>query len=426
METTTNDVDLLREELATLRKEMDVLRAQAPVARAVATSAVAADEEAPQSNRRGFLKLAGAAAAGATAVAVVGSSQQAAALNGDPLQMGVASQAPSLTTPASKTRMYNPSGTDLMPVLMHFDNYTSGSVTVPANHRVALAATLSGPDATLGYRTGLYAKSTNPVAGGGGQGVFGSHEGVDNTFATGYSFGVFGSAEAGGYGVMGYTPTGTNSTGVLGRSDAGIGVVASSYTGVSLLVRDGGRLQQALRATGAPVSGAFTIGEQIRDGVGDMYICIASGTPGTWRKVTAQAPGYANAGGSINLLPQPIRLLDTRPTTTAPLNNGFAKVAGNTTLTLQITGTAVAGVSVPAGAKGVIGNITIIAPTGDGYAQVWPSGAAPTTSNINYGTLNANPAIANSFITALDPTGKINILTYQTAHVLIDVAGFVF
>lgn len=424
MDTATTEVDLLREEIATLRKEMEVLRAQQPAASATARTAVPADE-APQSNRRNFLKLAGAAAAGATAVAIAGSAEQAAALNGDPLKMGVVSQA--ATSHTDKTRMYNPSGSDLMPIMMHLDNYTSSSITPPSSHRIALAATVSGSDATTGYRTAIYAKTTNPTVGGGGQGVFGSHEGADNPFATNFSFGVVGTTEAGGYAVFGYNPTGTTSTGVLGRADAGTGVIASSQTGVSLLVRDGGRMQQQLRVVGAPTAGTFTAGEQIRDGNADLYICTASGTPGTWRKVTAQHPAYANSGGSINLLSKPIRLLDTRSGTTAPLNNGFAKVAGNTVLTLQITGTVADGLSVPAGAKGILGNLTIIGPNGDGYAQVWPGGlAAPSTSNINYGTVNASPAIANYFISALDAAGKLNVLTYQTAHVLIDVSGFVF
>lgn len=424
METATNDVDLLREEIATLRKEMDVLRAQAPAAPAVAKSATAADEEVPQSNRRGFLKLAGAAAAGATVAAVAGSTQQVAALTGGNMLIGVVNSA---TLVNETTGLQNPSTVSLDDQTFRVNNYSTGSIGIPTTHRVAGAFTVSGPDASLAtsFRTGVYARTSGPAAVG-GQGVFGSHEGADNPFASGFSFGVVGTTEAGGYGVLGYNPTGTNSVGVLGRADAGIGVIASSFTGVSLLVRDGGRLQQALRATGAPAAGSFTVGEQIRDGVGDMYICTASGTPGTWRKVTAQAPGYANAGGSINLLAQPIRLLDTRPSTTAPLNNGFVKVPGNTTLTLQITGTVASGLSVPAGAKGILGNLTIIGPSGEGYAQVWPSGAAPTTSNINYGPVNASPALANYLISALDATGKINVLTYATAHVLLDVSGFVF
>jgi hypothetical protein len=417
--TTTSEVDVLRQENEALREQIELLRA-----RAAATATTATAEEPPR-GRRGFLKLVGAAAVGATAVAVGGSAHQAAAATPDPLQMGVASQAPSLYT--QKTRMFNPSGTNLMPVMTHFDNYTSAVITLPTTHRIALAATVSGSDAASGYRTAVYGKTTNPTAGGGGQGVFGSHEGEDNPFATNFSFGVVGTTEAGGYAVFGYNPVGTNSTGVLGRADAGTGVIASSFTGVSLLVRDGGRMQQQLRAAGAPTTGTFTAGEQIRDGNADLYICTASGTPGTWRKVTAQHPAYANSGGSVNLLAKPIRLLDTRPGTTAPLNNGFVKVPGNTTLTLQITGTVADGLSVPAGAKGILGNLTIIGPTGDGYAQVWPGGQpVPSTSNINYGAVNAAPALANYFISGLDGAGKLNVLTYQAAHVLVDVSGFVF
>ncbi len=423
MDTTTNDVDLLRDEIATLRKEMEVLRAKAPVTPTAAKSAVTADEEAPQSNRRGFLKLAGAAAAGATAVAVVGSSQQAAAATLGNMIIG---QANTTTAVNDTTQLYCPSAVTLSDQTFRCNNYSNTSIALPTNHRIAIAGTTSGNDNSNGVRTGVYGRTLSP-AGQGGQGVFGSAGGgEENTFLGSFSFGVVGTAPVGGFGMYGTANTGAGSVGVKGRADEGTGVAAASTTGISLHVQDGGRILQALRAAGAPVAGSFATGEQIRDANGDMYICTASGTPGTWRKVTAQAPGYANAGGSINLLAQPIRLLDTRPTTTAPLNNGFAKVAGNTTLTLQITGTVASGLSVPAGAKGVIGNITIIAPNGDGYAQVWPSGAAPTTSNINYGTISANPAIANSFIVALDPTGKINILTYQTAHVLIDVAGFVF
>lgn len=424
MDTTTNDVDLLRDEIATLRKEMEVLRGQAPVARATTpTAAAAVDEEAPQSNRRGFLKLAGAAAAGATAVAVVGSTQQAAAATNGNMLIGNSN---TTTAVNDTTSLYCPSGVTLSDQTFRCNNYSNLSITLPADHRIAVAGTTSGNDNSNGVRTGVYGRTLSP-AGQGGQGVFGSAGGgSENTFLGSFSFGVVGTAPTGGFGMYGTANTGAGSTGVKGRADEGTGVAAASTTGISLHVQDGGRILQALRSPGAPAAGSFAIGEQIRDGNGDMYICTASGAPGTWRKVTAQAPGYANAGGSINLLPQPIRLLDTRPSTAAPLNNGFAKVAGNTTLTIQITGTAVGGVSVPAGAKGVIGNITIIAPSGDGYAQVWPSGAPPTTSNINYGTISANPAIANSFVVALDATGKINILTYQTAHVLIDVAGFVF
>ena len=421
MDAATTDVALLRNEIAALHKEITVLQAQRP---AVGSSEDATSTAAPQANRRNFLKLAGAAAAGATAVAIAGSSHQAAANTSSPIEIGLATNFPTLITDV--TKLHSPSSVNLMPGLFWANNETTtGTIALPTESRIAFAATVSGSDESSNAntsRTAVYGRSAAPT-GTGGQGVFGSHNGVENGFAPSSSFGVVGTAEEGGYGVLGYNPTGTSSVGVIGRADFGVGVIASSFTGLSLLVRDGGRMQQQLRPTaGAPTAGSFSIGEQIRDANGDLYICTGSGGPGTWRKVNTQHPSYANAGGSINLLPRPIRLLDTRPTTAAPLNNGFAKIS-TTAVPLQITGTVADSLSVPAGAKGILGNITITGAVGAGYALVWSSDQTmPATSNINFGTADT----ANYFISAIDVTGKLKVLSSLPANVLIDVFGFVF
>ena len=426
----TDDFAILRAELATLRQEVVKLRNGAPAT--PKASASLETTEPPQRNRRGFLRLAGAAAVGATAAAVAGSTQEAAAKSGAPVLIGNANSSTNANEP---TRLDSPSPSTLDRNTFHVNNETNplGLATEPpANLRIAGAFRVNGADDSNGYRTGVYARVTDLPANPGGTGVFASAGGVENPYVgTGTSIGVLSTAKAGGFGVVSSIPVGSaSSIGVLSMTPDGYGVVSISNTGVALVAGGGGRIQQALRTLGAPTVGTYGAGEQIRDAAGDMYICIANGTPGTWRKVTAQAPGFSNSGGSINLLSTPIRLLDTRPGTAAPINNGFARVTGNTTLTIQITGTAVitpdGSLSVPAGAKGVIGNITIIRPDGEGYAQVWPSGAPPTTSTINYGPINASPAIANSFTCGLTTDGKVNILTYVTAHVLFDVAGFVF
>jgi hypothetical protein len=310
-------------------------------------------------------------------------------------------------------------------------NFTSGLVSPPTDHRIAVAGTTSGPDNTSGVRTGVYGRTAfTPAspAGLGGQGVFGGAGGSpDNSvFASAFNFGVVGTGPADGYGVFGYSPVGTGAVGVLGRADAGIGVIAASSTGLSLLVRDGGRIQQQLRATGAPAVGSFSIGEMIRDGLGDMYICTVSGTPGTWRKVTAQHPEFANAGGSINLLAHPIRLIDSRGLG-APITNGNVKFAPGSVLSAQVTGTVADLLSVPAGATGILGNLTATEAAGSGFALVWPTGQPqPSTSNINY-SLASNPAIANYFISALDTSGKMNVLSSgASTHLIVDVFGFVF
>ncbi|MGB8862342.1 MAG: twin-arginine translocation signal domain-containing protein, partial [Ilumatobacteraceae bacterium] len=137
MDTATTDVDLLREEIATLRKEMEVLRATSPKAADSPVAEKADDDEAPQSNRRGFLKLAGAAAAGATVAAVAGSAQQAAALNGDAVKAG---QSVAATGIADETVIYNPSASNLMPSTFRVNNWTVGSLTLPTTHRIAMSA----------------------------------------------------------------------------------------------------------------------------------------------------------------------------------------------------------------------------------------------------------------------------------------------
>ena len=430
MDHSPDQVEMLRDELATLRQEVETLRAAAATTRLPAAGVETV--EPPHSNRRGFLRLAGAAAVGATAVAVAGSTQQAAAAGGSPMLIGRTNVA---DTVFETTRLISTSGTTLDFKTFQVDNSSTTFLDIPSGARVAGAFTVAGTDTSDGHRVAVYARVAGSVANPGGIGVLASADGDDSPFP-GYlglsSIGLVATAKAGGLGVVGSTAAGdASSFGVLGLSPDGFGVVALSDTGVSLVAGGAGRFQQSLTgALGAPAAGSHAAGEQVRDSAGDMYICTTAGTPGTWRKMTAQAPGFANSGGSINLLATPIRLLDTRPGTSAPINNGFVRVAGNTTLALQITGTTVAtpfgSLSVPAGSKGVIGNLTIIGPSGDGYAQVWPSGAPPTTSTINYGPVNANPAIANSFTCGLTAAGKLNILTFATAHVLFDVAGFVF
>src|SRR5205807_1824948 len=110
-------------------------------------------------------------------------------------------------------------------------------------------------------------------------------------------------------------------------------------------------------------------GEIYLDSTGVAFQCIASGTPGTWRRLTLAAPDYDNLSGrnagSINLLPSGLRLYDTRsgqvppapfPTTKAKLNPSTSPSGG---FDLQVTGTAVGGVSIPAGAVGVVGTLSV-------------------------------------------------------------------
>lgn len=84
---------------------------------------------------------------------------------------------------------------------------------------------------------------------------------------------------------------------------------------------------------------------------------------------------------------------------------------------------------VPATAKAVSLNLTIIGPTADGFFSLWPfAGAFPVVSTINF--VAGEPAIANGAIVPLaagtpDLNGGYGIAGGSaTAHALMDVTGY--
>lgn len=371
------EVAALRQELEALRAEFAAFRAAVspimeqmhpPVTPPAATSEPAADDhEQGQSiaiaSRRDLLKWGGLGAA--AALAATGSA--------------------ALSTPTAHANTG-----DLMVV-------GSTGNSAANNTKLTLNTTSAGlygliVDAELSPNSiGLWA-----ISGDGGVGVKGWVQGNGGIGLRGEIYG------AGGYGVVGLCNSGT-------------GVYGSSNTGVSILAGGSGRIfQNANTLSGPPTSGSFSLGEQIRDFNGDMFICITGGSPGTWRKVAAGVPGMS---GAINFLANPIRLLDTR--TSSPW------IAGSTH-TLQVTGVSVGSIEVPAGAVGVVGNVTVVRPTDGGDLRLYPGASAPATSSINFAS---GQIIANGVIVGLNSSGKLNIKvdmpTGATANVLFDVSGFI-
>lgn len=84
---------------------------------------------------------------------------------------------------------------------------------------------------------------------------------------------------------------------------------------------------------------------------------------------------------------------------------------------------------VPGTAKAIAVNVTVVAPSADGFFFVWPTGGAiPGVSTINFNA--GEPAIANGAIVPLgastpDLSGAYGTaLGTGTAHVIIDVTGY--
>jgi hypothetical protein len=133
---------------------------------------------------------------------------------------------------------------------------------------------------------------TAGVRGTGKTGVWGS------TGVTGYS-GVYGQHTGSfGYGLVG-DGRGSSGAGVLGRNNDSSGVRGEGVNGVQGKATsgygglfEGGKAQLKIvpkGSVGKPTSGAHTKGEVYMDSAGALFVCMAGGTPGTWRKVTTTA-----------------------------------------------------------------------------------------------------------------------------------------
>jgi hypothetical protein len=265
--------------------------------------------------------------------------------------------------------------------------------------------------------TGSSAAGVLGISLGFGNAVVGEQRNVNNDSA-----GVLGISHGKGNSVFGFKPEGAPGDGVVGLARSGRGVHALSDTGIALEVGGSARMLQQFRATaGAPTTGSFFAGEQIRDANGELWLCIAPGSPGTWRRAALVRNGFA--GGSVNFLAKPIRIFDSR--SGAPLANGTAR-------DVQVTGVVVGGVSVPAGAVGVIGNVTVtqtVAP--NGYLTLYPQGSPPSPATANINWFAASQNLNTSAIVALNAAnGRLTIHNgmaggSNATHVVFDVAAFV-
>jgi hypothetical protein len=237
---------------------------------------------------------------------------------------------------------------------------------------------------------------------------------------SGSDVGVGGFTEGGFAGVAGVASIGRGVRGVggvIGVEGVATEALGGAFTGglaPLLLVPSG--------APGAPSSGLHSAGELRPDSSGVLWYCSAGGTPGTWVRLTGVRSG--TPGGALNYLPAPIRLYDTRGGTNAPLPAVKGALAGNSNTTIQVTGTTVNGISVPAGATGIFGNLTVTNTQGAGDLILWPHGAPqPNASNINYGL---GQTVANAANVGLSAGGVMDLFVHVSGtDVILDIAGFV-
>jgi hypothetical protein len=221
--------------------------------------------------------------------------------------------------------------------------------------------------------------------------------------------------------VYGATAATAVRNGVYGFSERadGIGVVArSSGTG---LYAQGAHAVLTMQPGGVPAptrNAVHGAGDFIVDTSGDLWYCVSAGTPGEWRKLS----GIASAG-TLHLLPEPLRALDTRQ------GSGTKFVAGQTGTISLGTGANGAGVNAPAvpvGSSAALVNVTLTGTVGNfGYIQAYSAdlAAPPATSVMNWSTPEDN--VANEMTVKLNPAAQIKITVGVNAtHVIVDVVGY--
>ncbi|HNG34785.1 MAG TPA: putative Ig domain-containing protein, partial [Blastocatellia bacterium] len=166
--------------------------------------------------------------------------------------------------------------------------------------------------------------------------------------------------------------------------------------------------------TGTPViAGAFNFTITATD---------ANGCTGS-RSYSVTISDIGGGGGTTGLqfypLVHPVRLLETRAGQSGCFTPG-APIAGGTSRTQPARGLC-DGLTIPANAAAITGNITTVQ-SGGGYLTLYPSNAAqPLVANTNYA---ANEIVNNVFTVGLGNDGAFKIFALNTTDVVVDVTGY--
>ena len=167
-----------------------------------------------------------------------------------------------------------------------------------------------------------------------------------------------------------------------------------------------------------------TKGDIIATDNGDLYVCVADGTPGTLRKVAGTA-----TAGSFHLLASPVRVYDSRPVSNGPAATNDGALSGGAERTVSLASGfvgAVATPAVPAGATAALITLTVTGTTNGGFLAVFSNAVAyPGTSNINWSSSNQD--IATTTVSGVDAAAKVKLHAGGSptgTNLIIDVTGY--
>lgn len=156
------------------------------------------------------------------------------------------------------------------------------------------------------------------------------------------------------------------------------------------------------------------------DGLKTVYVQWKDSL-GNWSGVSSDTITLDSVNTTFTAI-TPIRLLDSRENNPA----GIAMFTHGVPQSFQITGRTIDGITVPANAVAITGNLTVVGQQSRGYVTLGPDvDADPSTSTINF-PMGENRA--NGVFVPLDNTGKLEA-TYRASaskkvHLILDVTGY--
>ena len=363
----------LEARLAELTDEVQSLRASLAAAGSVpeAAGSVPADLGAARS-RRNVLKLAGAAAAG-SALALASRGGTVAAADGQSVNAGQTVSTSSGSRATTVVEYSNANG----PVVQ----YNGADVT--ANIFLARDVPTSAgfnPDGAATFPSAL----------------------------AGYAFravnnGVYGYTQRIGYGTVGF-----------GAVAGSIGVLASGVKAAAELRPNGG----------SPVARTdpHNLGELVMDTDGNLWLCVAPGTPATGASCPAP-PAPAASTPSRRPAPTTSRVAQPAP---GALASGASRTLSVARKRNTVNG-ADEGVLVPAGASAISCNVTVVNTLAGGFVTLNPGG----TTTVDGATVNwsgSGQILNNGVIVRLNDALEVTAVVGGTAatrtDLVIDVTGY--
>jgi len=225
-------------------------------------------------------------------------------------------------------------------------------------------------------------------------------------------------------------------TGVGGVPSTGVSAVALNLTAVGF--RASGYVSAYPAGSKPPV--ASNVNFHPGEGPVPNRVIVSVGSGGEIEVVSDVATNvvidvdgyFTSAGGTgtqFNAEASPVRIVDTRCSASSPpsfcssedipsANSGLGPLGPGQSMTVQVTGTA----GVPPAARAVVLNVTVTDTTAASYLTVYPGGARPTASDLNW---TSGETVPNLVIATLGSGGTVTIYNYVgSTQVVVDVMGW--